>query len=163
MASTGKTRDVQCRKCWGYGHIERECRTKRVMMVREDGQYDSASDFDEDTLALISARDGDNSDSEPEMEVMGAETADKYQSLVAQRDKVLVPLDMVWTLLMARSFTDSRRGEMNTKNGEEHGRKSGIQTHTTHTPVALVGPIHQLNRTHKGKAKGKVPCGWIAK
>ena len=55
------------------------------MMVREDGEYDSASDFDEDTLALISARDGDNSDSEPEMEVMGAETADKYQSLVAQR------------------------------------------------------------------------------
>ena len=34
------------------------------MMVREDGQYDSASDFDEDTLALISARDGDNCDSD---------------------------------------------------------------------------------------------------
>ncbi len=50
---------------------------------------------------------------------------------------------------MARSFTDSRRGEMNAKNGEEHGRKSGIQTHTTHTPVALVGPIHQLNKIHK--------------
>ena len=54
-------------------------------MVREDGEYDSASDFDEDTLALISARDGESTDSEPEMEVMGAETADKYQSLVAQR------------------------------------------------------------------------------
>ena len=40
--------------------------------------------FDEDTLALISARDGDHPDSEPETEVMGAETTDQYQSLVAQ-------------------------------------------------------------------------------
>ena len=38
---------------------------------------------------------------------------------------------------------------MNAKNGDEHGRKSKIQTHTTHTPVALVGPIHQLNRIRK--------------
>ncbi|KAK1647441.1 hypothetical protein QYE76_065246 [Lolium multiflorum] len=70
MASTGKTRDIQCRKCLGFGHIERECRTKRVMLVREDGEYDSASDFDEDTLALIAARDGANSDSEREMETV---------------------------------------------------------------------------------------------
>jgi hypothetical protein len=28
--------------------------------VREDGEYDSASDFDEDTLALIAAREGGN-------------------------------------------------------------------------------------------------------
>ncbi|KAK1628323.1 hypothetical protein QYE76_002638 [Lolium multiflorum] len=85
MASTGKTRDIQCRKCLGFGHIEKECRTKRVMLVREDGEYDSASDFDEDTLALIAARDGANSDSEREMEVMEADTADQYRSLVAQR------------------------------------------------------------------------------
>ncbi|KAK1648844.1 hypothetical protein QYE76_066649 [Lolium multiflorum] len=85
MASTGKTRDIQCRKCLGFGHIERECRTKCVMLVREDGEYDSVSDFDEDTLALIAARDGANSDSEREMEVMEADTADQYRSLVAQR------------------------------------------------------------------------------
>jgi hypothetical protein len=85
MASTGKTRDIQCRKCFGFGHIEKECRTKRVMVVLEDGEYDSASDFDDDTLALIAARDGANSDSDKEMEVMGAETADQYKSLVAQR------------------------------------------------------------------------------
>ena len=66
-------------------------------------------------------------------------------------------IDVDLTTFVARSFTDSRWGEMNAKNGEEHGRKSEIQTHTTHTPVALVGPIHQLNRIHKGKAKGKVP------
>jgi hypothetical protein len=82
MASTGKTHDIQCRKCFGFGHIEKECRTKRVMVLLEDG--DSASDFDDDTLALIAARDGSNSDSDKEMEVMGADTTDPYKSLVAQ-------------------------------------------------------------------------------
>jgi hypothetical protein len=81
----GKTRDIQYRKCFGFGHIEKECWTKRVMVVLEDGEYDPASDFDDDTLALIGARDGANSDSDKEMEVMGAETADHYKSLVAQR------------------------------------------------------------------------------
>jgi hypothetical protein len=68
MASTGKTHDIQCRKYFGFGHIEKECRTKRVMVVLEDGEYDSASDFDDDTLALIAARDGAK-----EMEVMGVD------------------------------------------------------------------------------------------
>ena len=83
--STGRTRDVQCRRCWGYGHIERECKTQRVMIVREDGEYDSASDYDEETLALISAQHEDNEDSEQDIEVMGAEDADNYRSLVAHR------------------------------------------------------------------------------
>jgi hypothetical protein len=67
MASMGKTRDIQCRKCFGFGHIEKECRTKCVMVVLEDGEYDSASDFDDDTLALIAARDSANSDSDKDM------------------------------------------------------------------------------------------------
>jgi hypothetical protein len=54
------------------------------MVVLEDGEYDSASDFDDDTLALIAARDCANSDSDKEMEVKGAETDDQYKSLVAQ-------------------------------------------------------------------------------
>jgi hypothetical protein len=44
------------------------------MVVLEDGEYDSASDFNDDTLDLIAARDGANSDSNKEMEVMGVET-----------------------------------------------------------------------------------------
>jgi hypothetical protein len=33
------------------------------MLLCEDGEYDSASDFDEHTLALIATRDGANFDS----------------------------------------------------------------------------------------------------
>src|SRR3954463_3266884 len=69
----------------GFGHIERQCTTQCGMMVRDDGQYDSASGFDEDTLALISDRDGDNSDADEETEVMGDEAVDQYKSLITQR------------------------------------------------------------------------------
>ncbi|KAK1601995.1 hypothetical protein QYE76_027100 [Lolium multiflorum] len=110
MASTGKTRDIQCRKCLGFGHIERECRTKRVMLVREDGEYDSASDFDEDTLALIAARDGANSDSEREMEVMEADTADQYRSLVAQR---------VLSVQLSKAEHDQRHNLFQTRGDED--------------------------------------------
>ena len=48
-------KDVQCRKCWDFGHIERWCTSQRVMIVRDDGDYDSASDYDEETLAFITA------------------------------------------------------------------------------------------------------------
>ncbi|KAK1649016.1 hypothetical protein QYE76_066821 [Lolium multiflorum] len=106
MASTGKMRDIQCRKCLGFGHIERECRTKRVMLVREDGEYDSASDFDEDTLALIVAHDGTNSDSEKEMEVMEADNADQYNNLVAQR---------VLSVQLSKSEHDQRHNMFQTR------------------------------------------------
>src|SRR4051812_8524560 len=106
MASTGKTKDIQCRKCWGFGHIERQCTTQRVMMVREDGEYDSASDFDEDTLALISARDGDNSDDDEEPEVMGAEAADQYKSLITQR---------VLSVQLSKSEQDQRQNLFQTR------------------------------------------------
>src|SRR3954463_347013 len=106
MASTGKTKDIQCRKCWGFGHIERQCTTQRVMMVREDGQYDSTSDFDEDTLALISARDGDNSDADEETEVMGAEAADQYKSLITQR---------VLSVQLSKSEQDQRHNLFQTR------------------------------------------------
>ena len=32
-----------------------DCPSKRVMVIKDDGEYSSASDFDEDTLALLAA------------------------------------------------------------------------------------------------------------
>ena len=55
------------------------------MIVREDGEYDSASDYDEETLALISAQQGDDGHPEQDVEFMATEAADTYKSLVAQR------------------------------------------------------------------------------
>jgi hypothetical protein len=53
MASTGKSSQIQCRKCGGLGHFARDYASSRVMIALKDGGYDFASDYDEDTLALI--------------------------------------------------------------------------------------------------------------
>ena len=81
VASTGRTRDVQCHRCKGFRHMQRDCPSKHVLVVKADGEYSSASDFDEDTLALLAAN---NKGSEDE-EHIGADVADQYESLIVQR------------------------------------------------------------------------------
>ena len=55
------------------------------MIVIVDGGYESASDYDEETLALIASKEQGGHDSEQETQYMAAEDTDKYESLVAQR------------------------------------------------------------------------------
>nr|ABB47113.1 retrotransposon protein, putative, Ty3-gypsy subclass [Oryza sativa Japonica Group] len=81
VASTGRTRDVQCHRCKGFGHMQHDRPSKRVLVVKDDSEYSSASDFDEDTLALLAAN---NKGSEDE-EHIGADVADQYESLIVQR------------------------------------------------------------------------------
>ena len=54
----------------------RECQSQRVMIATEDGGYESASDYDEETLALITHEEHCGDD---------YEDADMYECLVAQR------------------------------------------------------------------------------
>jgi hypothetical protein len=83
MASTGRTKDVQCHRCKGYGHVIRDCPSKRVMVIKDDGEYSSASDFDEDTFALLAAN---HVGSEGHLEEhIDAGEADRYESLIVQR------------------------------------------------------------------------------
>nr|ABB47285.1 retrotransposon protein, putative, Ty3-gypsy subclass [Oryza sativa Japonica Group] len=53
VASSERTRDIQCLRCMGYGHVCKDCPSTRVMIVRADGRYSSASDLDEETYALL--------------------------------------------------------------------------------------------------------------
>jgi hypothetical protein len=66
-----------------FGHVMRDCPSKRVLVIRDDGEYSSASDFDEDTLALL-ADDHEGNDDHPE-EHIGTGDADHYESLIVQR------------------------------------------------------------------------------
>jgi hypothetical protein len=85
-SSIGKTSQVQCRKCTGLGHFARDCPTLRVMVALADGGYDSASDYNDDTLALI-AHDEQQAAATPETssQYMSAEAAEAYPTMVAQR------------------------------------------------------------------------------
>jgi hypothetical protein len=67
----------------GLGHVQRDCLNKQVTVVTNDGGYSSASDFDEDTLALLAIDDACRE--EPLDEQIGTEDAEHYESLIVQR------------------------------------------------------------------------------
>ena len=54
------------------------------MIATEDGGYESASDYDEETLALITSEEHGGDDSDHETQYMATEDADRYECLVAQ-------------------------------------------------------------------------------
>jgi hypothetical protein len=83
VASTGRTRDVQCHWCKGFGHVQRDCPTKRILVVKDDGAYSSARDFHDDTLALFAADHAGNEG--PPDEHIDAGVAEHYESLIEQR------------------------------------------------------------------------------
>jgi hypothetical protein len=60
----------------------RDCPSKCVLVVRDDGEYSSANDFDEDTHALL-ADDHERNDDHTE-EHIGTGDADHYESLIVQ-------------------------------------------------------------------------------
>ena len=53
MASTGHTSDIIFRRYKGRGHYAGEGKSQCVMITTENGGYESASDYDEEPLALI--------------------------------------------------------------------------------------------------------------
>ena len=55
------------------------------MIATEDGGYESASDYDEDTLAHITGEEHGVDDFDHETQYMAPEDADRYECLVAQR------------------------------------------------------------------------------
>ena len=55
------------------------------MIATKDAGYESASDYDEETLALITREEHGGDDSENETQYMAPEDADRYECLVAQR------------------------------------------------------------------------------
>jgi hypothetical protein len=82
-ASSSRPRDIQCHRCKGFGHVMRDCPSMRVLVVRDDGENSSASDFDADTLALL-ADDQEGNDDHPK-EHVGTGDEDHYESLIVQR------------------------------------------------------------------------------
>ena len=77
---TGRTRDIQCHRCRGFGHVIRDCPNKRTLLIRDDGEYSSASDSEEIEHALLAT----NHAAQAEVHVNPGD-ADRYESLVVQR------------------------------------------------------------------------------
>ena len=51
--TTGRTWDIRCFRCQGLGHVSRDCPNKRILLIRDDGEFSSASDSEESHHALL--------------------------------------------------------------------------------------------------------------
>jgi hypothetical protein len=80
VSSTGRTRDIQCHRCRGFGHMIRDCPNKCTLLIRDNGEYSSASDSEETSHAMIATNHAENE----EVHVDPID-ADRYESLVMQR------------------------------------------------------------------------------
>jgi hypothetical protein len=82
VASSGHTRDIQCHSCKGYGHVMHDCPNKRVLLLLDNGEDDLASDFDDETYAMLATNTVGN---EVQEEHVAAAASDMFLSTVVQR------------------------------------------------------------------------------
>jgi hypothetical protein len=77
---TGRTRDITCFRCSGRGHMARDCPNTRTLIIRDDGEYSSASDSEDTQHTLLAT------DLAPQTDVhVTPDDADRYETLVVQR------------------------------------------------------------------------------
>ncbi|PVH63952.1 hypothetical protein PAHAL_2G145100 [Panicum hallii] len=75
MASTGRTSGIQCHRCHGLGHVQKDCPSQRAYIATEDG-YISTSDIEDE-------EEKENDDGEEE--ILGGEDTATYRSAIVQR------------------------------------------------------------------------------
>lgn len=75
VASTGRSSGIQCHRCHGLGHVQKDCPSKRSYIATDDG-YISTSDVEEDVDVSGDAT-GD--------EVFGADDTAGYMNIIVQR------------------------------------------------------------------------------
>jgi len=78
-SSSRCTKDIQCHRCKGFGHVIRDFPNKRTLIIRDSGEYSSASDSEETIYAMLATDVAGTKE-----EHVAATDADKYESLVVQ-------------------------------------------------------------------------------
>jgi hypothetical protein len=76
VASIGRTSTIQCRRCQGYSHIQKDCPSQRAYIAIEDG-YISTSDVEGDDEDEPIVQESD--------EVVGSDDTTTYMSVIVQR------------------------------------------------------------------------------
>ena len=76
VASTGRTTGIQCHRCHGLGHVQKDCPSRRAYVATDDGGYMSTSDV-EDEEEDVAATSGDL--------VLGGGDTTGYMNIIVQR------------------------------------------------------------------------------
>jgi hypothetical protein len=76
--SIGRTSNIKCHHCQGFGHMQRDCPSKRTIIATADGGYASASDIaDENIIAANISGSDDGAE-----EVLGTSATNNYKTLI---------------------------------------------------------------------------------
>ena len=71
----GHTSGIQCHRCHGIAHVQKDCPSQRAYIATEDG-YISTSDIEDEEDQDADEEDG---------EVLGDEATTAYRSIIVQR------------------------------------------------------------------------------
>jgi hypothetical protein len=77
---SGRSKDIQCHRCKGFGHVIQDYPNKRTLLISDNGEYSSTSDSEETIYAMVATDVAGTQE-----EHVDATDADKYESLVVQR------------------------------------------------------------------------------
>jgi hypothetical protein len=61
-STTVRTRDITCFRCSGRGYVARDCPNKRTLLIRDNGEYSSASDSEELENTLLATNNAAKTD-----------------------------------------------------------------------------------------------------
>jgi hypothetical protein len=76
--STGRTSDIKCHRCQGFGHLQRNCPSKRTIIATANGGYASASDIEDEHIIAANISGSDDGAEE----VLGTSATNNYKTLI---------------------------------------------------------------------------------
>jgi hypothetical protein len=79
--STGRTSDIKCHRCQGFGHMQRDCPSKWTIIATADGGYASASDIEDENIIAANISGSDDG----AKEVLGTSAINNYRTLIVHR------------------------------------------------------------------------------
>jgi hypothetical protein len=80
IPTTGHTWDITCFRCSGRDHMARDCPNTRTLIIRDDGEYSSTSDSEDNHHTMLATDFAAQTDVH-----VNPDDADRYESLVVQR------------------------------------------------------------------------------
>jgi hypothetical protein len=79
--STGRTSDIKCHRCQGFGHKQRDCPSKQAIIATADGGYVSASDIEDENIIAAHISGSDDGAEE----VLVTSVTNNYRTLIVHR------------------------------------------------------------------------------